>query len=72
MFEIPSMVPESFFEWYFRSSAFSFRLIVGFIRDIYLVHNIECKSFIAPGTFTSNSAIAFKIFFAGFQNLLVV
>ena len=69
IFEIHSMVPESFFEWCFSSTVTSFTFIVGFIRDFlcYTQYWVK-KGFSIHRTFISNSTMASKVFFAGIQN----
>ena len=66
------MVPESFFEWCFRSTNISLSFILGFIRELCFIHSIWCKTFIAQRTFIFNLVIASKIFFIRVRNLFVV
>ena len=73
IFEVPSMVPESFFECCFSSTKTSFTFIVSFIRDFLFHTQYWVKGgFSIHSTFISNSfvnlAIASKVFFAGIQN----
>ena len=67
MFEASSMVPESFFEWCFKSTEISFTFIVGYIRDLCFIQNIGYKTFIVQKTFISNSEISSKILFSGIK-----
>ena len=72
MFEVSSMVLNLSLNGFSESTEIPFTFIVVFIRELCLIHNIGCKTFIVQRTFISNSAIASKIFFVEIQNLFVV